>query len=226
MRLPGYTYYGFRRCVGAFFEMATDDARRILPPHIEPLEVQHTRSVFAVTAFEFHESEVGEYFEIVLAVIAPPIVEEGKPFPKAAFYPFMVGTSTEASRRHAIERWHLPHYMADLEIAMDERPGEIAVTVREGETPILDFVVTEHEFHPSRNLYNAFTIDLDGGPGRYKANIYMEAPHSEHEEETGSLTLHDHEMTALLTIDEVNPYPFREQWYREGLQTFEPLMRL
>ena len=32
--------------------------------------------------------------------------------------------------------------------------------------------------------------------------------------------------SAGLTIDEVNTYPFREQWYREGLQTFEPLEKL
>ena len=31
-------------------------------------------------------------------------------------FPFMVGTSTEASRKHAMERWHLPHYMQDLDI--------------------------------------------------------------------------------------------------------------
>ena len=54
----------------------------------------------------------------------------------------------------------------------------------------------------------------------------MEALHSEHEEEGGSLTLYKHEMTAGLTIDDVNTYPFREQWYQEGLQTFEPLERL
>ena len=29
-----------------------------------------------------------------------------------------------------------------------------------------------------------------------------------------------------LTIDDINSYPFREQWYQAGLQTFEPLMTL
>ena len=226
MEQPGYTYYGFRNCVGAFFEMPTSDARRILPKHLEPLEMQHTRSILALTAFEFTESEVGRYFEIVLAVIVPPMVEEGKPLPKAAFFPFMVGTSTEAARHHAMERWRLPHYMADLDISMEESEEQMAVAVREAGAPVLDFVVTKHEFMGSRNLYNAFTIDLDGGPGRYKANIYMDGPHSEHEEETGSLILHEHPMTSQLTIEEVNDYPFREQWYMAGLQTFEPLLRL
>jgi len=215
-----YTYYGFRNCIGAFFEMPTADARKLLPPHLQPLEMQHERSVLALTAFQFHESEAGEYEEIVMAVIVPPLVEPGKPLPKAAFYPFVVGTSTEASRLHAIERWHLPHYMKDVEINFAESNGQMEVNVLDGADPVLDLVVSMHSYEPSKNLYNAFTTE---GDQRFKANIYMEAPHSEHEEETGSLTLYEHPMTEGLTIDDVNTYPFREQWYREGLQTFEPL---
>jgi hypothetical protein len=220
-----YTYYGFRNCVGAFFEMPTSDARKLLPSHLEPLEMQHERSILALTCFEFTESEVGHYFEVVLAVIVPPMVEPGKPLPKAAFFPFCVGTSSEASRLHAIERWHLPHYMSDLDITMTESSDEMEVTVRDGDTPVLDFMVTKHEYIPTKNLYNAFTVE-DGTEGKFKANIYMEAPHSEHEEENGSLTLHEHPMTEGLTIDDVNTYPFREQWYQAGLQTFEPLLEL
>lgn len=220
-----YTYYGFRNCVGAFFEMPTSDARKLLPSHLEPLEMQHERSILALTCFEFTESEVGHYFEVVLAIIVPPVVEPGKPLPKAAFFPFCVGTSSEASRLHAIERWHLPHYMSDLDIKMTESSGEMEVTVRDGDTPVLDFTVTKHEYVPTKNLYNAFTVD-DDTDGKFKANIYMEAPHSEHEEENGSLTLYEHAMTEGLTIDDVNTYPFREQWYEAGLQTFEPLLEL
>jgi hypothetical protein len=218
-----YTYYGFRNCIGGFFEMSTADARKILPPHLQPLEMQHTRSIFALTAFEFTESMVGPYEEVVLAVIVPPMVVPGKPLPKAAFYPFIVGTSTEASRLHAIERWHLPHYMKDLEIGFTRSDDQMEVNVRDGASPVLDAVVTEYSFEPARNLYNSFMID---GDARFKANIFMEAPHSEHEEERGSLKLYEHPMTAQLTLSEVSTYPFREQWYGEGLQTFEPLETL
>jgi len=218
-----YTYYGFRNCVGAFFEMATADARKILPSHLQPLEMQHTRSIFALTVFEFTQSEVGSYEEVVLAILVPPMVEPGKPLPKAAFYPFVVGTSTEAARLHAIERWHLPHYMKDLQIDFTESDGQMEVKVRDDGQPVLDLVVTDYSFEPSQNLYNAFTIE---GDDRFKANIYMEAPHSEHEEERGSLTLHEHPMTAPLTIPEVHTWPFREQWYRAGMQTFEPLEKI
>ena len=218
---PEYTQYGYSICVGGYFEMPTADARKLLPPHLEPLEVQHERSILAITAFHFDESLVGEYDEIVLAVVVPPMIEPGRLLPKAAFFPFMVGTSTEASRRHAIERWRLPHYMKDLDIGFAADGGEVTVTVEDDGAPVLELTVTEYEFSPSRNAYACFTVDPES---RYKVNIYMEAPHTEHEEERGSLTLSEHPMTEGLTIDDVNTYPFREEWYGPGLQTFEPMV--
>jgi hypothetical protein len=215
-----YTYYGFQNCVGAFFEMPTDDARRLLPGHLQPMEMQHTRSILSVMAFQFTESTVGAYDELVMAIIVPPMVEPDKPLPKAAFYPFMVATSTEPARLHAIERWHLPHLMKDVTMDFTENEDTMEVKVRDEDGPILDLLVTQHDYRPSKNMYNAFTVD---GEARFKANIYMEAPHSEHEEENGSLTLYEHTMTRGLTIDDIARYPFREQWYQAGLQTFEPL---
>ena len=218
-----YTYYGFANAVSAFFEMPTSDARKLLPSHLQPLEVQHTRSILSVTAFRFTESMVGEYNEIVLSVIVPPRVEPGKQLPKAAFYPFIVGTTTDASREHAIERWHLPHYMKA--VAIDLEPGDkvMKVAVHEDGRPILDMSVTSHEFKPVRDLYNSFMID---GNAHYKVNIYMEGPHAEHEEERGRLTLHEHEMTQGLTISDISDTAFREQWLRGGLQTFEEMERI
>ncbi|MDH3205723.1 MAG: hypothetical protein OEO79_03885 [Gemmatimonadota bacterium] len=215
-----YTYYAYRMCVGAYFEMPTADAKALIPDHLQPLEVRHDRSILAITAFHFTESLVGPYYEVVLAIVVPPMVEAGKPLPKAAFFPFMVGTTTAPSREHAIERWHLPHYMKDLEINFDGDDGEVTVTVRDGDKPVLDLTVTDFDFEPSNNVYSCFTVD---DSDRFKVNIFMEAPHTEHEEERGSLTLYEHPMTAGLTIEDVETYPFREEWYRSGMQTFEKL---
>lgn len=214
------TRYGFENCVGAFFEMATSDARGLLPSHLEPLEAMHTRSVLAVLAFQFTESEVGAYDELVMAVITPPRVEAGKPLPKAAFFPFMVATSTEASRAHAIERWHLPHYMKNVDFDFQEGDGAMKVTVSDEGQPVIELTVTEHDFNSTVNPYHCFTVD---GDERYKVNIFMDAPHSEHDEEAGELVLHRHEMTAGLTLEEVSSYPIREEWYRAGVQTFEEM---
>ena len=217
------TKYEFKQCIGAMFEMSTADARKILPSHLQPLEVQHTRSVFCVMAFQFTDSEVGAYDEVVLSVVTPPRVQPGKALPQAAFYPFMLATSTEAARRHAIERWHLPHYMKDLEFSFDKVDGEMRVGVFDEGSPVLELTVSEHSFQPVDYPYHCFMTD---GEDLLKVNIFMNAPHSQHEEETGELILHDHPMTEALTLQEVSSYPFREEWYGPGVQRFEEVEKL
>lgn len=217
------TRYVFHHAMGAFFEMATSDARKILPRHLQPMEARHDRSVMAVLAFQFTETEVGAYDELVLAVITPPLIEAGKPIPKAGFFPFLVVTNTEASRTHAIERWRLPHYDGNVDFTWEDQGEVMKLHVAEGGEPIIDLDVTSHEFSPTVNPYHCFTV---GDEGRFKVNIFMDAPHSEHEFEEGSLVLHDHPITSMLTRDEVASYPFREEWYRGGVQTFEALEEL
>ena len=221
------TTYGFEFCVGAFFEMSTEDAKSILPSHLQPMEVMHGRSVMAVLAFRFTESEVGEYDELVMAVITPPQVEPGKPLPKAAFFPFMVATTSDESRAHAEERWRLPHHPAKLDFDFQDQGGTMKLVVSDAGSPVVELTVTEHDFGDALNPYHCFTVgESVGADGNFKVNIFMEAPHSAHEEEEGELILHEHPMTSMLTLDEVSTYPFREEWYQSGVQTFEELETL
>lgn len=217
------TRYQFSTAIGAFFEMATPDARRILPGHLQPLEVQHCRSILAVNAFRFTESVVGAYDEVVLSVIVPPMVEQGRPFASAGFYPFAIGVTTAAAREHGMERWHLPHYMNDVEVQLIESDDELIVQVRDEGCPVLDLSVTSFPPEPDRLLFHCFMMK---GEQRFKVNLFMEGSHSEHEEEAGSLVLHEHAMTQRLTLDEVEDYPFREQWFHGGVQTFEEVERI
>ena len=165
------TKYAFYNAVAGFFEMPTNDATKLLPKHLQSLEVQHQRSILAITAFQFTETEVGSYNEIVLSVIVPPRVEPNRPIPNAAFYPFMVGVTTPESRTHAIERWHLPHYMNDIDIEFSESSQGLAVHVQEDDTPILDLTVTDFAKEPDTLLFNAFTVDAEDN---FKVNIFME----------------------------------------------------
>lgn len=217
------TRYHFSTAIGAFFEMATPDARRILPRHLQPLEVQHCRSILAVNAFRFTDSVVGPYDEVVLSVIVPPMIECGRPFPSAAFFPFAIGVTTRTAREHAMERWHLPHYQKDIEVQLTESDDDVTVEVRDGGRPVLDLSVTNFHAEPNRLLFNCFMME---GERRFKVNLFMEGEHSEHEEESGSLVLHDHPLTEHLTLDEVEAYPFREEWFHGGVQTFEEVERI
>jgi len=221
--VPGLTRYGYREVIGGFFEFPTENARRILPGHIEPAELHHGTSIFAMNVFDFTESMVGAYKEAVMAVIVAPLVKPGERLPKSAFYPYLVATTTRAAREHAIERWHLPHWMSDVEIGFEPGPGRLTARVRADGAPVADMTITEHSWSPVSHLYQSFMRD---GDQTYLAHITMEGKQSEHEDEKGLLKLYDHPFNQPLVISEVYEIPFRELWMRTGMQTFEPLVEL
>ena len=72
------TRYGYKNAISGFFEFPTENARRILPRHLEPAELHHGSSIFSMTVFDFTESEVGAYGEVVMAVIVSPLVKPGE----------------------------------------------------------------------------------------------------------------------------------------------------
>jgi hypothetical protein len=111
--------------------------------------------------------------------------------------------------------------MKDIQVDFDRQGDQITVNVTYNGAPVMELTVTEFDRHPAGNNYMCFTVDPES---RFRVNILMEADHTEHEEETGSLTLHEHPMTAGLTLDEVNTYPFREEWYGKGQQTFDHMV--
>ncbi len=221
--MPGLTRYGYRDAISGFFEFPTENARRILPRHLEPAELHHGSSIFSVTVFDFTESEVGDYGEVVMAVIVSPLVKPGERLPKSAFYPYLVGTTTKAARDHAIERWHLPHWMEDVDVRFDRQGKAVTARVEVDGSPVADLTITDYSWNPVSHLYQAFMKD---DRGAYLASITMEGQQSEHEEETGRIQLHEHPFNKDLVISEIYEQPFREMWMREGQQTFEPLIQL
>ncbi len=221
--MPGLTRYGYRDAISGFFEFPTENARRILPRHLEPAELHHGSSIFAMTVFDFTESEVGAYGEVVMAVIVAPLVKPGERLPKSAFYPYLVGTTTKAARDHAIERWHLPHWMDDVDVRFDRQAKAVTARVEVDGSPVADLTITDHSWKAVSHLYQCFMKDEQGA---YLASITMEGRQSEHEEETGRIQIHEHPFNKDLVISEIYDQPFREMWMREGRQTFEPLIQL
>ena len=97
--MSGLTRYGYTHAISGFFEFPTENARRILPSHLEPVELHHGTSIFSMTAFDFTESMVGAYGEVVMSVIVAPLVKPGERLPKSAFYPYLVATTTQGRAR-------------------------------------------------------------------------------------------------------------------------------
>ena len=80
----GMVQYHFRDAIGGFFEFPTENARAILPPELQPIEPHHGSSVLSVMAFDFHDSPVGDYGELILSILVSPRVESGVPMPRSA----------------------------------------------------------------------------------------------------------------------------------------------
>lgn len=220
---PDDVLYRFRHSIVGFFEFPTANAVKILPPSLQPVEPHHGQSVLSVMAFDFHDSMVGPYGELIFCVGVAPRIEAGTRLPRGAFYPFLIGTTTRASREHAIERWHLPHFMEDIEMDFQTKNGEIRLEAAQGGSPIVGMRLTDYAWEPVEHLYQSFMKDASGA---YMARIEMAAPFSEHEEERGEIELHPHAFTAAIDRDAVTTTPFRELWMRDGLQTFHPLQQL
>jgi hypothetical protein len=115
--------------------------------------------------------------------------------------------------------------MEDVQIEFDRSaPGVGKAMVKDqAGAPIADLTVAAHAFAPVNHLYQSFMSD---DSGKYLASIIMEGEQSEHEDEKGSIVLHDHDFNKALSIEDVYEIPFRELWMRSGRQTFDPLKTL
>jgi len=157
--------------------------------------------------------------------VAPRVVH-GEPMPRAAMYPFMVGTTTAAARAHAIERWHLPHHPSDLDIQFERESRRIAVTASADGKRILKLTVVDPEAEPWHPVVHHYQTFMQDEAGSYLSNLVMAGPFIESEEERGSLEWEPHPFTRAIELREVGLTPFREQWMTDGLESIHPLQHL
>lgn len=214
------TYYPFRHAVSVFSRFPTAVAMRLLPPHLRPMEVQHGSAVFGVTAFDFLDSPVGAYQQIVLAVVVPPHTKPDGVFPKAAFYPVRVATTSERSREHSTETWRLPRYPGEVEVFFQDLGSRINVYAYESGEPIVDFTVSCRKWNPVDQAYQSF---MSGDEKAFRVDFHLRGPMSVHEEERGLVRIHRHPLFEGIDREEIETIPFRELWMKDGVQVFEEI---
>ena len=212
--------YRFKSGVSAFFEMATADAREVLPDHLEPIEVTHQRSILSVTAFLFDDSVVGPYTELMFSVIVPPMVAEWGQHAKAGFFPFLAATSSAEARRIKSERFHFPYHPDDIDAQFIETNEKLRVRVFGGGDPIMDLSVTQGEWETTTHLLQGYMMN---GTERLRTTLQISGEYTVHENELGEMTLFPHPMTAELLPGDVSEDPFREHWFKNGTEVFHKL---
>lgn len=214
--------YDFRTGVSAFFEMATPDALAVLPGYLQPIEVRHQRSVLAVTAFLFDETEVGPYTELMFSVIVPPMVAKWGEHAKAGFYPYLAATSSAEARRRRAERFHFNYLDEDIDTQFVETGDRLRVRAWARGEPLVDFSVTQRAWEETSHLLQGFSTC---GDLRYRSTVQISGQYTVHENEQGSMTLFPHDLTEPLLAQDIAPYPFREHWFKDGTEVFHSLER-
>jgi hypothetical protein len=215
------TRYGFRRALGAFFLADRDALSKRMASGLVLVEPRPGHAVIAVTAFDFDDSEVGAYRELVISALVAPFAPRGGSLPHASTFPFLLATTTDASRSHAAERWYLPELPRCLDIAFESGRNAAAVHVREAGAAVLDLEVSRTTAIACVRQYQCWS---ERNGGLYRVDLAIEGPLDEHEEERGRLLLHDSPVTAGITACLADDVPLCEQSMEAGEQRFETLV--
>lgn len=215
--------YHFSDAIGGFFELPTRQALTLLPKGLQPLETRHGQSVFSLLALDFHHSPIGPYGELILSVLVAPHLFAGQAVPRSAFFPYRLGVTHQAARQHAIERWRLPHYPADIQMDWKRSAHRITVCASQGGQAILEMSVGDQIREEAHHSYQAFMEDEEG---LFSAIIQMDGNFCENEDEGGALVLQDHPLLSGIWGMDIESVPFRELWMRDGVETFHPLRKL
>jgi hypothetical protein len=219
--------YPFTQAINACFEIPTPAGQALIGGQRQPIESSYGMSVLAVTLFDFSDSPVGPYHELVLSLFVAPRLGAGGRHPHAAVRPIRIASTHDAARRHAIDLWHLPHFMEDIRIDFQEAAAgrQMRGTVlTQGDEPIVELTVSHSgKWARTSQLYQSFQSDMSGA---YMGTLTMEGELSEHECGTGSLRLHPHRFADRLDMSEIEPLPIREMWMKNGVESYLGLAHL
>jgi hypothetical protein len=220
--------YPISNGINCIFEIPTETARKYLPKGIEPVEANHGVSLIGITMFDFPDSPVGPYRELVVSLYAVPRLGIMEQHPHAAVYPIVVASSNREARDHAIELWHLPHFMEDIDITFTVSPDGQSITSKAvcslGE-PIVEMTVSQSgQWNPMYQLYQSFQGDKSGS---YMGIMDMRGNLSEHEDSTGIVVLYpSHRFFNHVDLSTMDTLPFREMWLKDGVESYHDLIEV
>lgn len=215
------TCYKFDCALGAFFEIDSDVAKELLPKKLNPLERRPGCSILNIAAFDFTESEVGAYGEIVFSIAVSPYSKAGEVLPHIGLFPFQLATTTAESKAHGSEKWKLPCHPEIVSMEFHHSESTRTVIVKEEQDKILELSISrtdEKQNKQINRIYQCFTFDSE----LHRVNIEISGEINEHEEETGAFSFSDHALCEQISALE-DDIPFREQSMGRGKQLFADL---
>ncbi len=211
--------------MNCLFEIPTEAALTLLPAGVQPVEIVHGASLIGITMFDFTESPIGPYQELVISLYVVPLMGIMEQHPHAAVFPLVVASTHQEARDHAIDLWHLPHFNEDISIDFSESADGQTISARVschlGE-PIVDMRISQSgKWHPAYQAYQSFQCDETGS---YIGIMDMKGRLSEHEENTGSIRLYPHRLFDPLDLSAMDTMPLREMWMKEGVESYHEIV--
>lgn len=217
--------YHFSNGMNSLFEIPTEVARKLLPAGVQPVEVVHGTSLIGITMFDFNESPVGPYQELVISLYVVPRMGIMDQHPHAAVFPLVVASTHQEARDHAIDLWHLPHFNEDIGIDFSESADGRTLTGKVfchlGE-PIVEMSISQSgKWNPAYQAYQSFQRDAGGS---FIGIMDMKGRLSEHEDNTGSIRLYPHRLFERLDLSAMDTRPLREMWMKDGVESYHDLV--
>jgi hypothetical protein len=212
--------------INGLFQMPVDKVRSFLPKNIEPIETNHGVGLVGITMFHFSESPIGPYDELVISAYVVPRMGLTSRHQHAAVHPIVVASTYHEARQHAIDLWHLPHFMEDIYIRFEESDDRrvlkgTAFCYRD--EPIVSLEISQSgTWRPVQQFYQSFQKDSSGS---YVGVLDMTGELSEHEGGTGTLVLYpQHRLFEKIDLSELDPFPYREMWMKHGVENYHDLL--
>lgn len=209
--------YIFRSAIGAYFHVDTNIVRSWLPNGLVPLEARPGHAVLAVTSFDFVDSEVGPYGEVVLSILVPPFASRNVELPHAATFPIVLLTTTAASAAHNGERWYLPGFERPVKIDLAQAENRRILRVTDEGKPLLTLSVQRNGGGPSSRLFQVFTTHKGV---LHRANVRFIGDLDEHQNETGRLELFSHPVADRIAPALHDDLPIVEQSMNAGEEQY------
>lgn len=219
-----YINYKFKNVINCLLEIDTIYVNKLVPKNIYPLEIQPNLSLISIIGFDFYDTPIGDYQEVIIGIITQPYFLNKDRIPKSAVFPINVATNTDKSKEHAIANYKLPHYMKNIIIDFNVNDSKKILTCKDNDKIFLNVELNiKNNLEKTEEYHQSFIADHNQ---LYLSEINIDAILGENQDGEGKVTLSSHKFFKNIEINEINNIPYLERYAHTGIETMSSLISI